>query len=220
MIKDTKIHFLENLISQKRLETLKNVLNNRIDTITIILESFYDSHNISAVIRTAEALGLQDIHIVENKMDFEINAGISKYSHKWVTIHKHKSAKDCVEYLKKKNFQICVSSLSLNSISLYDIEITKESKTAFILGNEHSGVSKEMLGLADIIFIIPMSGFTQSFNVSVAAALILNHSINIKRSLIEGKSTLSKQRISSLYKQWIKKSVKNSDKIISAINNS
>jgi len=207
---------LENFISESRLLNLKTKLNNRIDHITIVLENLYDKHNISAVVRTAEGLGIQDIHVIDNSNSFEVNIGVSKYSHKWITIHKHKSTEECILTLKKLGFEICVSALNTNSVTLYDVEITGDSKTAFVIGSEHEGVSKKMLQLADKIFIIPMSGFTQSFNVSVAAAIILHYSLEKKRKLIGKSGTLSEKRLNELYSQWLKKSVKHSDKILKA----
>jgi tRNA (guanosine-2'-O-)-methyltransferase len=211
-----EIEILTNLLSEKRLSKLQTVLKNRIDTITIVLEDLHDPHNISAIIRTAEGLGIQDIHIVENKHKFEVSKNISKYSHKWITTHKHNCTTECINGLKQKGFEICVSALAENSATLNEIEITETSKTAFVLGSEHDGVSQEMKQLADKIFVIPMAGFTQSFNVSVAAAIILYSAIEKKRSTLNKNGTLNKERLNNLYLQWLKKSVKNSDKILKA----
>ncbi len=216
MDKKSDIEILTNLLSEKRLEKLQTVLKNRIDTITIVLEDLHDPHNISAVIRTAEGLGIEDIHIIENRHKFEVSPGISKYSHKWVTIHKYSSPTECINNLKQQGFEICVSALTNNSITLNEIKIDKTSKTAFVLGSEHDGISKEMEKLADKVFIIPMYGFTQSFNVSVAAAIILHHATEKKRATLKTQSTLTKERQQILYSEWLKKSVKNSDRILKA----
>jgi len=216
MNKKSDMEILTNLLSEKRLEKLQTVLKNRIDTITIVLEDLHDPHNISAVIRTAEGLGIEDIHIIENRHKFEVSASISKYSHKWVTIHKYTSPTECINNLKQKGFEICVSALTNNSITLNEIKIDKTSKTAFVLGSEHDGISKEMEKLADKIFIIPMYGFTQSFNVSVAAAIILHHVTEQKRAAIKTQGTLTKERQQTLYSEWLKKSVKNSERILKA----
>ncbi len=206
-----KIAFLESLLSEKRLERIKQVIDYKIQNITIVLDNLLDSHNTSAILRTAEGLGLKDIYIIEKDYQFEINKGVTKYSHKWLDLHRFKDYQPCVKALKEKGYKIFVANVGEKSVKLTDIEIAPDSKYAFVVGNEHDGISSEILNYADCEFTIPMYGFTESFNVSVASAIILSHSTYLYRKVSQQKSDLTERQKEELYFDFLKKAVKNSD---------
>ncbi len=212
-----EIKFLESLLSEKRLERIKQVIDNKIKSITIVLDNLLDSHNTSAIIRTAEGLGLKDVYVIEKDYTFEINKGVTKYSHKWVDIHKFKKIQECIENLKKNNYKIFVANVGKKSVKLTDVKLEKGTRYAFVVGNEHDGISREILEHSDCEFTIPMYGFTESFNVSVASAIILSHITYKYRELLEFNSDLTDTEKQKLYYKFLKKAVKNSDILLKSL---
>ncbi len=212
------IEFLESFLSDARLERLKEVLLSRIKNITIILDNLLDSHNTSAVIRTAEGLGLTDVYVVEQDYQFEINKAVTKYSHKWINIHRFKKCEKCLTQVKQKGYKIFVANVSRNAKPLNKIPITPGVKYAFVFGNEHSGISSESKKLSDGEFFIPMYGFTESFNVSVAAAITLSYVSYNYRKFLRKNTDLERRDIEKLYFEYLKKAVKNSDIILKSFN--
>ncbi|NOZ12329.1 MAG: RNA methyltransferase [Acidobacteria bacterium] len=212
--------FLESFLSAKRINTLHRILNFRLGDITVVLDNLFDPHNMGAIVRTAEALGIQDIHAVEKDTELDLSAKITKYSDKWVSIHTHKDSKECVSSLQKDGFTIVAAQMTRQAIPAEQYEITADTKTALVLGNEHAGTSEEMCSMADVHVVIPMYGFTESFNVSVAAALLLGDFVRKKRGAIRPETgTLDENRKSVLYSQWLQKAVKKSDRLLRAFEN-
>ena len=213
-----RIAFLESLLSEKRLERIKEVIDSKIQNITIVLDNLLDSHNTSAILRTAEGLGIKDVYIIEKDYKFEINKGVSKYSHKWLDLHRFKDYEPCVEELKTRGYKIFVANVGEKSLKLTDIEINPDNKYAFVVGNEHGGISSKILNYADYEFTIPMYGFTESFNVSVASAIILSHTTYLYRKVLQQKSDLTEQQKEEIYFDFLKKAVKNSDILLKSFN--
>jgi tRNA (guanosine-2'-O-)-methyltransferase len=164
-------------ISDHKKEFLDQVLNQRTRHITMVLEEIYQSQNASAVIRTCECMGIQDIHIVENEVKYSVNRRVLKGSYKWVDLIKYKGkdksgAATCFEQLKKQGYKILVTDPSPDGVSIYDLPI--DQKIAVVMGNELHGTSEFALSQADMKVKIPMYGFTESLNISVSAAICLN----------------------------------------------
>jgi tRNA (guanosine-2'-O-)-methyltransferase len=169
-------HFSQYISDHKR-EFLDQVLNQRTRHITMVLEEIYQSQNASAVIRTCECMGIQDIHIVENEVKYSVNRRVLKGSYKWVDLIKYKGkeksgAAFCFEHLKKQGYKILVTDPSPDGVSIYDLPI--DEKMAVVMGNELHGTSEFALSQADLKVRIPMYGFTESLNISVSAAICLN----------------------------------------------
>lgn len=160
------------LLTAERRKKIDRVLLGRCQSVAVVLESIYDRGNISAVMRTAEAFGFINFHVIETQEKFKEANRVTQGADKWVEVQKWKNTKTCVESLKSKGFKICVTSLEA-SRPMSEVDWTQP--TALVLGNEKEGVSQEMLALADERIIIPMTGFVQSFNISVAGALGLYH---------------------------------------------
>lgn len=158
------------LLTEERQRRINEVARERCFDISVVLESIYDRGNISAVMRTAEGLGFSNFHVVETFEKFKEANRVTQGADKWVETKKWKSAKEFIHYAKQNKIRICVTSLEAAK-PIHEIDFSRP--LALVLGNEKSGVSKEMLEAADERVIIPMPGFVQSFNISVAGALSL-----------------------------------------------
>lgn len=160
-------------MTPERREKLQSVLSKRQNDITIVLENVFDPHNISAVMRTCDAVGVQELYVLNTKIPRHKKWGAKSSSGaaKWLTIHQFENAEECFSDLRKKYSKILTTHLSSDALNLYEIDLTQP--IALIFGNEHSGVSDEIRMLADGNFIIPQSGIIRSLNISVACAVTL-----------------------------------------------
>ncbi len=160
-------------MTPERNERLHAVLGKRQLNLTIVLENVADPHNISAVMRTCDAVGIQEIYILNTVIPKHKKWGAKSSSSaaKWLTIHQFTEVNACFEALRKKYKKIYTTHLSTDATGLYDLDLTEE--VALVFGNEHSGVSEALIGLADGNFIIPQVGIIKSLNISVACAVSL-----------------------------------------------
>lgn len=171
------IQHLSQFVSDHKKAFVEKVLNARTRQVTVVLEDIFQSQNASAVIRTCECMGIQDIHIVENITKYSINPRVLKGSNKWIDI-KHYASKtqnntvDVFNQLKEAGYDILVMDPADEGISIEKVDF--QNKIAFVFGNELRGISKEALALCDKKVKIPMYGFTESFNISVSVAICLN----------------------------------------------
>ncbi|MFH0733412.1 MAG: RNA methyltransferase [bacterium] len=158
--------------SESRLNKIKDVIFKRQSTLTVILENIHDRHNVSAILRSSDSVGVSKVSLLYNVEKFpKLSRTSSASSNKWIDIEYSKSTEECFDELRKKGFKIYVSKVSKDAKSLYDIDFTQ--KVAVLFGNEHRGVSESAENLCDELFFIPMHGMAQSLNVSVAAAVTL-----------------------------------------------
>ena len=160
-------------MTPERREKLQTVLSKRQNDITIILENVFDPHNISAVMRTCDAIGVQEVYVLNTKIARHKKWGAKSSSSaaKWLTVYQFENAEECFSELRKKYSKILTTHLSSDAVNLYEIDLTQPM--ALVFGNEHSGVSKEIRNLADGNFIIPQAGIIRSLNISVACAVTL-----------------------------------------------
>jgi tRNA (guanosine-2'-O-)-methyltransferase len=213
MIDKKLLKYLESYLTEKRKSTFKSVLKNRTRHFTVVLEDIYQPHNASAVVRTCDIFGVQDLHVIENKYVNRVSRYVAKGAQKWITSHRYKSdgnnSKICFEELKQKGYQIIATTPHTNSL-LQNFDINK--KTAFVFGAEADGVSDYVKENADGFLKIPMVGFTESLNISVAVAIILQDiTTKLRNSNIDWQ--LSKEEEENLYFNWVKKTIKNVDDI-------
>ena len=206
--------YLEGFVTDKRKNLFRNILQDRTRHFTVVLEDIYQQHNSSAVIRSCDIFGIQDVHVIENKYKSKVSRHIAKGSQKWLSFHNYKEDKnntiDCLENIKSKGYQIIATTPHNDSCVLHDFDITK--KSAFVFGVEKAGVSDDVMKNADGFLKIPMVGFTESLNISVAAAIILeNLTFKLRNSSVDWKLTKEEQDI--LYGNWIEKTIKNVDEI-------
>jgi tRNA (guanosine-2'-O-)-methyltransferase len=160
------------LLTPERISKIDRVVAGRNFSNAVVLEGIYDRGNISAVMRTAEAFGFVNFHVIETQEKFKEANRVTQGADKWTEVKKWQTTKDCILELKKRGHKIVVTSLEASK-PLAEIDWTVP--TALVLGNEKEGISKEMFELSDERVIIPMAGFVQSFNISVAGALCLYH---------------------------------------------
>lgn len=190
-------------MTPERTAKLTSVLLHRQSTLTVVMENVHDPHNISAVMRTCDAVGIQDIYILNTKIPRHKKFGSKSSSSaaKWITIHQFTNAEECFEALRKNYEHIYATHLASGAINLYEIDFTKS--VALVFGNEHDGVSEEILKLVDGNFIIPQLGIIQSLNISVACAVSIYEAF--RQKTIAGHydvPSLSQQRMSELMKEW------------------
>lgn len=160
------------LLTPERKTKIESVVRQRSFSVVTVLENIYDRGNSSAVMRTAEAFGFPLIHMIETGEKFKEANRVTAGADKWMEVSRWKNSKDCVLGLQKNGFQVLATHLDSTSKDIRDLDLTQP--TAIVLGNEKDGISQEMISLADHRVIIPMSGFVQSFNISVAGALCLS----------------------------------------------
>lgn len=157
------------LLTEERRARIEQVVQARCFSNVVVLENIYDRGNASAVMRSAEAFGLGQVHLIELGEKFKESQRTTAGADKWVELKKWKSSKDCIQALKAQGKQIVVTHLDSTSKPISEVDFSKPS--ALVLGNEKEGVSQEMIEAADHRVLIPMEGFVQSYNISVAGAL-------------------------------------------------
>lgn len=190
-------------MTPERKQRLASVLNKRQGNITIVLENVFDPHNISAVMRTCDAVGVQDIYILNTKIPRHKKWGArsSSSAAKWLTIHQFDNAEECFSSLRKRYSSILTTHLSSDAVSLHNIDFTQS--IALIFGNEHSGVSDEIRAMADGNFIIPQVGIIRSLNISVACAVTLYEAYRQKSAAGHyNRRGLDSVRYEQLLKEW------------------
>jgi tRNA (guanosine-2'-O-)-methyltransferase len=169
---DQVLEHIYPLLTEERRSKIDRVVPSRCFDISVVLESIYDRGNISAVMRTAEGLGFSNFHVVETFTKFKEANRVTQGADKWVETKKWKKSSDFVKYAKENKIRICVTSLEASK-PISEVDFT--TPLALVLGNEKDGVSPEMIEAADERIIIPMPGFVQSFNISIAGAISMYH---------------------------------------------
>lgn len=187
----------------EREEKLQKVLNHRQNGLTVVLENVFDPHNISAVMRTCDSVGIQDIYVLNTKIPPHKKWGekSSSSAAKWLTIHQFDNALTCFNDLHTKGFKVITTWLGEGSADLYDTDFTRP--LAVVFGNEHSGVSDEIRELADGNMMIPQVGIIQSLNISVACAVTVYEAFRQKQKAGHySQQTLPEQQYNTLWEQW------------------
>jgi tRNA (guanosine-2'-O-)-methyltransferase len=212
MVEDTKklINYLSGFITERRRQLFERVLDYRTRYITVVLEDIYQSQNASAVLRSCECFGIQDIHIIENKNEYKINPDVVMGSNKWLNLNRFHGKKfntsDAIKNMRDKGYRIVSTTCGEGSVNLEDFDI-KKGKFALFFGTELTGLTGEMLDQADEHLKIPMLGFTDSFNISVSAAVILHHlTLKMHGSSVDWK--LGESERDDLMIAWLQKSIK------------
>lgn len=169
-------------MTPEREQRISQVLDKRQDGLTVVLENVFDPHNISAVMRTCDAVGVQEIHVLNTRIPAHKKWGAKSSSSAadWLTIYTYTDAETCFEGLRKKGYRIFATHLEGEPLSLYEIDLT--ARVALVFGNEHSGVSEDIRKYADGNFIIPQVGVIKSLNISVACAVSLYEAFRQKQN--------------------------------------
>ena len=190
-------------MTYERREKLMKVLAGRQSNLTVVMENVFDPHNISAVMRTCDAIGIQDIYILNTKIPKHKKWGSKSSSSaaKWLSIHQFADAEECFTELRKHYDKIYSTHLSSNAISLYELDLTQS--IALVFGNEHSGVSEEITNKCNGNFIIPQVGIIQSLNISVACAVSLYEALRQKKNAGHyDQSSLPIDKKNQLMNEW------------------
>jgi len=191
--------------TDERLQKIIETASARQFSLRVVMENIHDPHNVSAIFRTCDAVGVPKINLLYTFESFpRISKTSSSSANKWIEVEKFNDTKKCYDDLRKQGFKIYASMLNKNAKNIYDIDLTK--KIAFVFGNEKRGVSPEAEKLSDETFYIPMRGMIQSLNVSVAAAVTLYEAQ--RQRVLKGmykKSELPKEELDKLIDKWCEK---------------
>jgi tRNA (guanosine-2'-O-)-methyltransferase len=213
------IDYLKEFTTPERYNRIQDIVQKRTRYVTVVIENLFQSHNISAILRTVEGMGIQDVHIIENSFEYEISNQVALGAQKWLSIyhynHLSNNTVSCLQAIKEKGYKIVATLPQEDNYLLEDVPL--DGKTAFLFGTELSGLTPEALALADQFVKIPMYGFTESYNVSVSVALtLMNVNERLRRSPFNW--ALSPEEIIDLELDWLKKSVKDSESILNRYN--
>jgi tRNA (guanosine-2'-O-)-methyltransferase len=199
------LSYLEDFLTDNRKERFIEVLKNRTNHFTIAMEDVFQLHNTSAVMRSCEVFGIQELNVIEEKFGKRIDKEIAMGAQKWVDVNRFDSIQNCIDSMKEKGYQIIATTPHDNSCMLHEFDITKPS--AIFFGTERDGLSQEVIDQADGYLKIPMVGFTESLNISVSAAIIIQDITNrLRLSNIEWQ--LSEEEILEKRLHWAKNTIK------------
>jgi tRNA (guanosine-2'-O-)-methyltransferase len=209
------IEFLSGFVTPDRLEKIQKVLSLRTRYLTVVLEDIYQPHNASAVLRSCECFGVQDVHIIENRNNYEINPEVVMGSTKWLTLNQYRdgefNTKACLNRLKEKGYHLVATSPHERDFSPSTLPLDKPA--ALLFGTELEGLTPTALEMADAFLRIPMAGFTESLNISVSAAICLNE-LTDRLRMSEHPWQLSEDEYDELFLEWIKFSLKHPEFLI------
>ena len=202
--------YLEQFVTERRTKIFRQVLAQRTRYLTVVLEDTYQMHNISAVVRTADIFGIQDVHIIRKNYETRLSHGIAKGAEKWICLHEHRDSLATIDQLRRRGYRIIATTPHTDARFLPDFDASR--KAAFFFGVEKDGLSDMVMQNADEMLKIPMYGFTESFNISVAAALILYEAVHKMRQA-DVDWHLSPDEQNMLYQMWLEKTIKSIDSI-------
>lgn len=205
------LEYLESYLTENRKQRFKNVLAQRTKYFTVATEDVYQLHNTSAVIRSCDVFGVQEVNIVEEINSKRIDREIAMGAQKWVDLNRYHTTVSCIKDLKSKGYQIVATSPHAKDCDLIDFDISKRS--CFFFGRETEGLSERVLEEADCFLKIPMVGFTESLNISVSAAIILQH-VTSKLRQSDIKWQLTDEELIEKRFDWIRKTLKDYDAIV------
>ncbi|MEM6685713.1 MAG: RNA methyltransferase [Bacteroidota bacterium] len=202
---------LEGYLTERRKGLFVKVLAERTRHFTVAVEDVYQLHNTSAVLRSCDVFGVQDVHVIEERLGKKMDREIAMGAQKWVDIHRYSDTKSCIARLKSEGYRIIATTPHEDSQYLHDFDVTQ--KAAFFFGKEREGLSEEVLSQADEFLKIPMVGFTESLNISVSAAIIIQHATNkLRNSDIAWR--LTEEEILEKRFDWCKKSIRSIDDVL------
>jgi tRNA (guanosine-2'-O-)-methyltransferase len=211
-MKETLIEYLTQFVSERRIQLFDTVLSQRTRYITLVLEDIYQAHNASAVLRSCECFGIQDVHLIENVNEYRISPEVALGSNKWLSIYrynqKENNTRNTLQSLKNKGYRIVATTPHRNDCNLENFELNK-GKVALIMGSELTGLSDDALEMADEFVKIPMVGFTESLNISVTAALCVHFLTGNLRKDPSVQWRIPEEEKKEIKLSWLRNSIKN-----------
>ena len=203
--KQELLHYLEGFITENRKEGFLRVLQNRTKHFTIAMEDIFQLHNTSAVMRSCEVFGIQELNVIEQKFGKRIDTDIAMGAQKWVDVFRYNSVQSCMDEMRAKGYQIIATTPHDESCLLHEFDISKPA--ALFFGTERDGLSQEVLDQADGFLKIPMVGYTESLNISVSAAIIIQDiTTRLRQSAINWH--LTEEEILEKRLDWTRKTIK------------
>lgn len=208
------VEYLSQFVNEDRLQLLYRNLENRTRYLTVVLEDIFQAQNASAVVRSADCFGIQDIHIIENRNNFKVDREVAMGASKWTNL-KHYNEIDnnslvAIRQLKAEGYRIVATSPHINDVLLEDFDLSK-GKAALVFGTELKGISDSIKDEADEFLKIPMYGFTESFNISVSAAIIMHHLTMRMRNESNINWKLNSEERDVVLLHWLRKTIKQSE---------
>ena len=198
--------YLEHFITEERKERFLQVISARTNHFTVAMEDVFQMHNTSAVVRTCEVFGIQQAHSIEGRFGKRLDAKIAMGAQKWVDVFRYNDTQSCIDTLRAQGYQIVATTPHKDAYFLNDFDISK--KSAFFFGTEKEGLSEQVLSQTDTYLKIPMVGFTESLNISVAVAIVLQQLTDKLRHSQVAWQLTDEERLSTLI-NWTKKSIRN-----------
>ena len=203
--------YLERFITEERKERFREIIGQRTNHFTVAMEDVFQMHNTSAVVRTCEVFGVQQAHSIEGRFGKRLDAKIAMGAQKWVDVFRYDNTQHCIDSLHTKGYQIVATTPHKDAYFLNDFDISK--KSAFFFGAEKEGLSEQVLSQADTFLKIPMVGFTESLNISVAVAIVLQQLTDrLRRSDLRWQLT-EEERYDTLV-HWTKQSIRNVNDVL------
>jgi tRNA (guanosine-2'-O-)-methyltransferase len=207
--------YLFGFISENKQNLFESIIENRTRHLTVVLENIYQPHNASAVLRSCDLFGVQDVHIIENTNEYTLSDEVAMGSSKWLTMKKYNELEHntlaCFDQLRKEGYRIVATTPHTDDVLIADLPV--EPKTALVFGTELTGLSDIAMQNADAFVKIPMYGFTESFNISVSAALSLyQFTENMRKSEVHWQ--LSEEEKIEIQIQWAMNVIKKSELIV------
>lgn len=208
------IQFLSGFVTPERLALFEKVISLRTNYITVVLEDLFQTQNSSAVLRTADCFGIQNVHVIENRNIFKVNPDVVRGASNWVTVNRYNDGEmnslDAIRKLKQEGYRIIATSPHEHDVNLEDFDLSK-GKAAFLFGTERPGLTTIAKGEADEFMKIPMAGFTESLNISVSVAITLHHLTHQLRNHSTLNWQLDDHEKQELLLNWLRTSIKRVD---------
>ena len=210
------VAYLGQYITAHKKSAIERVLAQRTRFFTVVLEDIFKPHNASAVLRTCDCFGIQDIHLIEKTDTYKVNPFVTRGAAQWVDLHKYytpegSAVDDCFGRLRSEGYVIYGTSPAPDSMSIHDLPLIPNQKVALVFGNEHEGISEEVKSKVDGLVHIPMRGFTESFNISVSASIFLYELMKRANEMEIPDFQLSDQERDELRLRWYKDIVPHAD---------
>lgn len=209
-----RIEYFSSMLTDERIQRIDSVLAHRTRYLTVVLENIFQPHNASAVLRSCDGFGVQDVHIIENSNRFQLNRNIELGTSQWLSIKRYREQEnntaEAVQALRSEGYRIIATSPHADDVDLETLDVEK-GKFALMFGTELTGLSDLALDLADEYVKIPMYGFVESFNISVSCAIALHHLTHTLRSSGIDLDLSEREQLELTY-QWIRGSVKHPER--------
>lgn len=207
LLRDHLVQF----VTDERKQRFDEVIAQRTGHMQVVIEDVYQAHNASAVVRSADCFGIQYLHFIENRNRYKISGDVALGASQWVNVSRHKSTQESLKQLKNQGFKIVATTPHRHEKTLYDLDV--KNKFALVFGTEKEGITSEVMDMADEFIKIPMYGFTESFNISVCAALCMHELSHRIRTEVKNYG-LPEEEKETIYLQWLLASIKRSDLVL------